>query len=418
MAQGTTNESRIKSAGFNITIPTCGNSWVINDIDKTNEVISANGIEAWADPKNVIRTYFYVKKPCLLSVGIEAKVTLNSSSIKVKYAKDSTIINLQNKEYLPIKIGNLKIACAGYYYIDLQGLTKSPESFAEVKNILLGNEADSNIIKYISDDFYFGRRGPSVHLFYEIPSKIQDIEWFYNEIEVPVGQDVIGSYFMTNGFSEGYFGIQVNSPTERKILFSVWSSYNTDNPAAIPSEYKIQLSKKGEYVTTKEFGDEGSGGQSFLSYNWKPGVKYKFLLHGKPLSNNTTAYTAYFYDPLISNWALIACFIRPKTDTYLKGLYSFVENFIPETGAISRKARYYNQWVMDKKGNWYELNTASLSADNTAHNQHRLDFSGGIENNGFYLRNCGFTNDSIEIGTIVSHGKSNIEPKIDFSKLP
>ena len=38
---------------------------------------------------------------------------------------------------------------------------------------------------------------------------MQDFEWFYSELLVPVGSDVIGSYFATNGFSEGYFGIQV-----------------------------------------------------------------------------------------------------------------------------------------------------------------------------------------------------------------
>jgi hypothetical protein len=37
----------------------------------------------------------------------------------------------------------------------------------------------------------------------------QDIEWFYSELKVPEASDVIGSYFMANGFSEGYFGIQV-----------------------------------------------------------------------------------------------------------------------------------------------------------------------------------------------------------------
>jgi hypothetical protein len=47
------------------------------------------------------------------------------------------------------------------------------------------------------------------------------------EITVPVGQDPIGSYFMANGFGEGYFGFQVNSKTERRVLFSVWSPFRT-----------------------------------------------------------------------------------------------------------------------------------------------------------------------------------------------
>lgn len=53
---------------------------------------------------------------------------------------------------------------------------------------------------------------------------------------------------MANGFSEGYFGMQVISEHERKILFSVWSGYKTDDPHAIPAEYKVDLLRKGPDV--------------------------------------------------------------------------------------------------------------------------------------------------------------------------
>src|SRR5690606_4541361 len=124
-----------------------------------------------------------------------------------------------------------------------------------------------------------------------------DILWFYIEITVPEGEDVLGSYFMANGFAEGYFGIQVNSPSERRVLFSVWSPYETQDPNNIPDEYKIILLGKGEGVTTGEFGNEGSGGQSYKVFNWKAGTTYGFLLKGTPSVNNSTDYTAYFFDP-------------------------------------------------------------------------------------------------------------------------
>jgi hypothetical protein len=37
-------------------------------------------------------------------------------------------------------------------------------------------------------------------------------EYFYNEMTIPTGQDPIGSYFMANGFSGGYFGIRSSPP--------------------------------------------------------------------------------------------------------------------------------------------------------------------------------------------------------------
>ena len=109
-------------------------------------------------------------------------------------------------------------------------------------------------------------------------------------------QDVIGSYFMVNGFEEGYFGIQVNSERDRKILFSIWNPYQTDTPGDISEEYKIKLLKKGAGVTTGEFGNEGSGGQSYKVFNWKPEVTYGLLLNAKPTENGSTDYVAFFHD--------------------------------------------------------------------------------------------------------------------------
>ena len=69
------------------------------------------------------------------------------------------------------------------------------------------------------------------------------------------GSDLLGSYFMANGFAEGYFGIQVNSQTERIILLSLWSPLKTDDPTSIPEDQKIKLLKKGDDVISNDFGE-------------------------------------------------------------------------------------------------------------------------------------------------------------------
>ena len=69
------------------------------------------------------------------------------------------------------------------------------------------------------------------------------------------GSDLLGSYFMANGFAEGYFGIQVNSETERIILLSLWSPLKTDDPTSIPEDQKIKLLKKGDDVISNDFGE-------------------------------------------------------------------------------------------------------------------------------------------------------------------
>ena len=400
-----------------VSIPTKGNSWLINDISKTRSVITSDGVENWSDPSDIIRTFFYIEIPGKISLGIKGNVRQGSSIIKVSFGDLSKNITLSNTESKIIYIGEFKVDEIGYYFVDMQGIQKQGDAFADITAILLGNDGNSDFVNYVKDDFYFGRRGPSTHLIFDNPEGVEEVEWFYNEIEIPEGNDVIGSYFMAAGCKEGYFGIQVNSQTERRILFSIWSPYQTDDPGAIPDDQKIILLKKGAMVNTGEFGNEGSGGQSYKVFNWKTKTRYRFLLGAKPNDNHSTIYSAYFYDPEIEKWDLIARFNRPKTKTYLKGLYSFLENFEPSMGVVERRGGYYNQWVLDASGNWHDINEARFSADATARKDARLDYSGGSNGQGFYLKNCGFTNDWIEIGTRLVREKSSAPPSIDFSSL-
>ena len=256
-----------------------------------------------------------------------------------------------------------------------------------------------------------------MHLNYPFADSVR-AKWFYNEITVPKGQDVVGSYYMANGFGEGYFGIQVNSTTERRVLFSVWSPYSTDDPKSIPADMRITMLKKGKEVYTGEFGNEGSGGQSFLRYNWKAGNTYRFLLKGEPDNQNNTTYTAYFFAPEKNEWMLIASFRRPKTNTYLKRFHSFLENFIPEQGDKERRVLFGNQWIADANGNWIELNKAGFTYDNTAAKGYRMDYAGGIEKGRFFLKNCGFFKDYTPYKSSFERPRTNAKPKIDFDRLP
>lgn len=397
-------------------VPIGGNSWVNYGAKITNK-----GLENWNDPKQVCKTYFRLGQPGNIKVSLVLNAGNSLSKMKVTVLNQSIEVTVQGdveKEYF---VGEWTIAKAGYVSVDVQGINKKGQTFGLLTNIGISGSAIVPEMSFVKDNkdnyFYWGRRGPSVHLRYNLQNT-SEITCFYSEVTVPKNNDVIGSYFMANGFGEGYFGMQVNSETERRILFSIWSPYKTDNPKSIPDEYKIVLLKKGENVYSGEFGNEGAGGQSYLKYPWKAGNTYKFLIQGKPVDENFTVYTAYFFAPEENKWLLIASFKRPKTSTYLKSLYSFLENFDPSNGDKVREAHYGNQWVMDSQGKWTELTNITFTGDATARKNYRKDYAGGQVDNQFYLKNCGFFGDFTPIDKSFSRPPTHKPPVIDFSKFP
>tara|TARA_R100000687_G_C6371485_1_gene128235 strand:- start:171 stop:626 length:456 start_codon:yes stop_codon:yes gene_type:complete len=145
---------------------------------------------------------------------------------------------------------------------------------------------------------------------------------------------------------------------------------------------------------------------------------YKFLLKGEPAGPNHTDYSAYFYAPENDEWELIASFRRPESSNYLGSLYSFLENFVPATGDLSRKAHYTNQWLYDEEKGWIELTETIFTADATANQKHRLDYEGGETTGGYYLKNCGFFNETTEVNTNFKREATGNAPQINFENLP
>lgn len=394
-----------------------GNSWVDGNPIATLNMVVKGGIKNWTSSSDKIRTYFYVGTTGTIDVGIWAKFPGTSSTIKAtlgSVTKEVTFTKSTN--YEDHYIGSFTIDQAGYHFIELQGVTKEGSAFGEVYEVLLGDSSWAPNIQSIPEtNIYWGRRGPAPSLGYSGSFTNKDITWYYNEVTVPIGNDPLNSYFMAIGFSEGYFGIQVNSPTDRSILFSVWSSYNTDNPNEVPDEYTVQPLGNGSGVAVGEFGGEGSGGQSSFRYPWVAGTTYKFLVKGESNEPNTIDYTAYFYAPETGDWKLIASFRKPYApNPHLKGFYSFSENFDPLMGDIERKVNFNNQWAYDTQGIWNEVTTAELADGNS-----RLDTDGNIESEGegFYVRSCGFFSDFGPRYVSFTRAANGTPPDINFSQL-
>jgi hypothetical protein len=412
----------IDTNNLSILVPCEGNSWVVPTIlpETTNTLVGKGGVSNWNDVNKKIRTYFYAKSTGQIQLGLKGVFT-SSIKLKVTFGDKSEVIAVKASDVSQkIAVGTFTITNKGYHFVELEGLSKSGNTFGEISDILLGDASWSSKVTFVEKDwFYWGRRGPSVHLAYTMPQG-KNITWFYNELTVPQGLDPIGTYFMADGFADGYFGMQVNSETERRVLFSVWSAYDTQDPNQIPKEYTVNPLGYGKDVIVKEFGGEGSGAQSYLVYNWKAGNTYKFLLRGESNVENMMDYTAYFYAPEIGEWKLIASFRRPfpsNSGKFLTRLHSFLENFNPAMGSNVRKIHFGNQWVYDSNGVWSEMTGAKFTVDNTAATGVRFDYDGGLDGGNFYLRNCGFFSDNKAPNTSFTRPPIGVAPTIDFSKL-
>lgn len=360
-----------------------------------------DGTLAWSDKDETFSVYFHLDRPATITLAVEIKPADAASRLQVAVGEKTFEVAVDPAGSREYPLGEITVANAGYVRVDLSGLERQGRTFGGVATLIVAADTADLTVQYVRNNdnnmFYWGRRGPSVHLTYRVP-KDSEVEYAYSEITVPEGEDPIGSYFMANGFGEGYFGIQVNSPTERRVLFSVWSPFQTDDPKSIPPEQRIEALERGPDVKIGEFGNEGSGGQSFLVYPWQAGKTYRFLTRVAPDGQGSTVYSAWFGDKAADEWRLIARFRRPQTNTHLRGFHSFLESFDPSRGHVHRRARHHNVWVRDTQGQWHRCQSARLSVDGTGGQKHRLDFGGGVDGDGWFMENCGFFSGGVQPG--------------------
>lgn len=404
-ATGNSNTALLATvAAAPATVELAGNAFITSG-DK-GAVIGEQGLAGWSSPDAVASTYFRVAEAGAVQVALDASLADGgNSTIRVTVNGTPFDVKLAGKARKTYAVGTVNVPAAGYVKVDMQGLSRVKATFADVSALKVTANA---ALTYANDpaNYYWSRRGPSVHMGYAVPA---NTEYFYNEMTIPKGQDAIGSYFMANGFGQGYMGIQVKSPSERWILFSVWDA---DNGA------KTTLVSKGAGVVDNAFGGEGTGGQTYLSYNWAAGTTYRFITRARPDGNGGSDYSAWFFAPETGKWRYIATWKRPAISTYLTGVHSFLENFIDTLGYTERRVQFGNQWARNSAGTWSEVTAGRFTGDATATNAQRMDYAGGVENGKFYLHNGGFFADVVKTGQNFTRPATGQAPAVDVAALP
>ena len=379
----------------------------------------SGSIKTWNRESDVLSLFFRTEGSGAFHLAFDAALPQGTTAGELTFTCNGKSRKVKVETGGTVDVGDFEIPHPGYVRVDIKAEARPKGAqFPRPLRFFISGPAISGELNFTPedkvDDNYWYRRGPSVHLFYDFPTG--DAEWFYNEATVPEEGSVPATYYMLTGFSEGYMGIQTHTDGPNTVLCSVWSPYQTDNPGAVPEDMRVRTLRKGAGVTAQDFGGEGSGGQSFMDYDWKPGKTYGTLVHVRPAGNGSTDYTGYFRDEE-GQWHLLASFRRPKTNTWYKGAYSFLECFDPSTSINARSVRFGNQWVRMKDGRWAEVTEARFSCDNTGRTGMRGDMYGASEGAFFLLKNCGFFDEKTPYGTRFSRTGGGSAPDIDFESL-
>ena len=365
-----------------------------------------SGITGWNDPELKVLWFGEIKTLGRLDCSVALRLpTETSSKLQLTVAGHShqELVKGAGSDLVTADFESFDIDKAGYQRFMLESLNQQDQPFGDIEALLLEGPA--------AEDAHFNlqprRNAASVHLFYPVDKDVK-VEAFY--CEMTGLEDPVWTYYMACGWHRGYFGMQVNSPTERRIIFSVWDSGNEAvDRKKVAEDNRVKLIAKGQGVYAGDFGNEGTGGHSHLKYTWKTGLKQRFIVTAKPTDVTHTIYSGYYYHPDKKKWVLISSWKAPKEGGYLRRLYSFSENFGGSNGHLLRKALYGNQWIRTAEGRWLELTTAGFSHDPTG-KANRLDRFMGVESGQFFLSHGGFVPGFTKYGEKFTRPAAGKEP--------
>ena len=389
-----------------LSIPLAGNAFITTAVTNGTESITKNGLENWTSSSAVISTFFRIGVTGSLDVKINAKVNSGSSTIKVTINGIPYTVAVSGNVIKSYTVGTVDITKTGYVKVDIQGVSKTGSSYADVIDFLIDGTAALTNVVYANNaaTYTASRKGPVLQLQYTTPIN-SNIEWFYSELSIPTNGEKNGTVFNTNLFNGGSAGIEITASGEKRIVFSLQN----------PISGTVSLLRKGIDVVHSS---TSTGVYCYINYNWSNLTNYKFITHGKPDGNGNTIYTSWFYAPENSEWKLIASCTKPNTSSYLKNISSSIESTSTENSFLMRKARYSNEWITDANGTWTELKQAKLIGDAIAQNNQRLDYSASVDLGSFFLTSNGFFTNYTPLQSLLNKTSSGSQPSVDFNSLP
>ena len=306
-------------------------------------ISSKSGVTSWKDASTKVLWFGELKKPGELNAAVELRLPQDANSkLRLTVAGQSrdAVVKGAGTNTVTARFGTFTVAKPGYQKFTLESLNASGQSSGDIDALVLDGVTTNNT----HFNYKSRRNAASVHLGYPVP-KGTNVAAFY--CEMTGLEDPVHTYYMACGWHRGYFGMQVNSTTERRIIFSVWDSGGEGvDRKKVEDDNRVKLMGKGENVYTGDFGNEGTGGHSHLKFQWKTGEKQRFVVTAQPTNQTFTIYSGYWFHPEKKEWMLISSWRAPKEGGWLRGL-EITTSIVHESYTPARASRLIQPELMN-----------------------------------------------------------------------
>jgi hypothetical protein len=181
------------------------------------------------------------------------------------------------------------------------------------------------------------------HLWWDLEGQT-DAACLYGEITVLATHHAVyycGANWHPGEPAGGYCGIQHNSQSERRTIFSIWDTAPGLHPKVTEADRQTVFNR---------FGGEGEGAHTHMAWDWKVGDTFQFFVHKLPSETADATDARYFiFDPKRKTWLASATITSPNggeksVATIGGGLNSFLENFGGRDNSVPKLA-LYRLWV-------------------------------------------------------------------------
>jgi hypothetical protein len=218
------------------------------------------GVTRWTNPAVRINWYGNIRKTGEITAALSLRLPAQlESRLELEVAGQSLPARVQGAgpdTPITVPFGTFILHHTGYHRFSLRSLNAPGQPAGNLEALTLDGPGIADAHFNLEER----RNAASVHLNYPVPAGT-NIAAFYSEVTAV--EDPTSTFYMACGWHRGYFGMQVNSPSERRIIFSVWDSGGEAvDRAKVSDENRVKLLGKGDGVYSGDFGNEGTGGHS------------------------------------------------------------------------------------------------------------------------------------------------------------